>query len=169
MGDPRCFPVDHAKLQPQGPRTDRDSLHGVRRAELGPPEDIDYVERARFPGRVGKRWVRGDSHDRTFIRIHRNAVEALLDQVAKYGVRLPAVIRRRSHDRDPVRGTQDVLDLGVVEDRDRTTTLGKIQERSCSIALVPTQVAASRSYGWPSAAGGMLRPTTPARMMMVTR
>ena len=31
------------------------------------------------------------------------------------------------------------------------------------------QAAASRSYGWPSAAGGMLRPTTPARMTIVRR
>ncbi len=43
------------------------------------------------------------------------------------------------------------------------------RKRSRSITFLACQVAASRSYGWPSAAGGMLRPTTPARMMIVTR
>ena len=45
----------------------------------------------------------------------------------------------------------------------------EVEEGRRSIALLARQVAASRSYGCPSAAGGMLRPTTPARMMIVTR
>ena len=36
-------------------------------------------------------------------------------------------------------------------------------------AVTNRYVADSRSYGWPSAAGGMLRPTTPARITIVTR
>ena len=58
---------------------------------------------------------------------------------------------------------------GVVEDRDRPAALLEVEEGRRPVAFLPGQVAASRSYGWPSAAGGMLRPTTPARMMIVTR
>ena len=58
---------------------------------------------------------------------------------------------------------------GVVEDRDRPAALLEVQEGSGPVALLARQVAASRSYGWPSAAGGMLRPTTPARTTIVTR
>src|SRR6185295_4114420 len=64
---------------------------------------------------------------------------------------------------------QDSLDAGVVEGRDGATTLLQVEERRGSFPFLAGQWAASRSYGWPSAAGGMLRPTTPARMMIVTR
>ena len=66
-------------------------------------------------------------------------------------------------------GAQDALDAGVVEDGDRARALLQVEERRGAIPLLARQVAASRSYGCPSAAGGMLRPTTPARMMIVTR
>ena len=65
-------------------------------------------------------------------------------------------------------------DPGVVEQPDRPATFLGVEdvagagERSGPIAR-HVYVAASRSYGWPSAAGGMLRPTTPARITIVTR
>ena len=56
------------------------------------------------------------------------------------------------------------FDARVVEDRDRPAALLEVEEGGRPVALLARQVAASRSYGWPSAAGGMLRPTTPARI-----
>ena len=61
------------------------------------------------------------------------------------------------------------LDPGIVQDGDRSAALDEIEVRGRAVAFLARQVAASRSYGWPSAAGGMLRPTTPARMMIVIR
>ena len=92
-----------------------------------------------------------------------------LEQVAEDAERRSPRVRRGADHGDAVRGAQDGLDPEVVEDRDRRATLLQVEDRGGAIALVAGQVAASRSYGWPSAAGGMLRPTTPARITMVTR
>ena len=84
-------------------------------------------------------------------------------------MRRPSWICGRADDGDPAGGPDDPIDALVVQDRDGSTPLLEIEERRRPVAFLPGQVAASRSYGWPSAAGGMLRPTTPARMMIVTR
>ena len=81
----------------------------------------------------------------------------------------PAAVRRRADDRDPPCRPEGSFDALVVQDRDRSSPLLEVEEGRGPVAFLPGQVAASRSYGWPSAAGGMLRPTTPARMMIVTR
>ena len=103
------------------------------------------------------------------VRVHRHAVETEADQRPEHAVRRPRGVGRRADDGDPPGRAQHPLDAGVVEDLDRSATLLEVEERGGPITFLPGQVAASRSYGWPSAAGGMLRPTTPARMMMVTR
>jgi hypothetical protein len=77
--------------------------------------------------------------------------------------------------------------LGEVEERDRPGPLGPpggrggIRVGGCTgvrgpvgplgpvrVRIARRQVVASRWYGWPSAAGGVLRPMSPARTMIVT-
>jgi hypothetical protein len=103
------------------------------------------------------------------IRVDRDALEAGLDQVAEDAERWPARVRRRADDRDPPRRPKGTLDPRVIQDRDRPASLLEIEEGRGTLAFLPGQLAASRSYGWPSAAGGMLRPTNPARTTIVTR
>lgn len=73
-------------------------------------------------------------------------------------------------------GPQDVRNSVIVEDRDRTTPFVEIQERldpgaigETLVAVGLAQLAPSLTYGLPTAAGGMLRPTTPARTISVSR
>ena len=103
------------------------------------------------------------------VRVDRHAVEALLDEVAEDAERRPRPVRRRPDDGDPAGRPQRPLDARVVEDRDRPAAFLEVEVGGGPVALLACQVAASRSYGWPSAAGGMLRPTTPARTTIVTR
>ena len=170
MRDPGRLPVDDPELEPQAPGADGDRLAGVRDAQLGAPEDVDDVERAGRGHGLGERREGGHPEHLPLVRVDRDAFEALLDQVAEDAERRPPGIGRRTDDRDPAGRPQDLRDPGVVEERDRPAALLEVEEGAlAAIALLARQVAASRSYGWPSAAGGMLRPTKPARTTIVTR
>ena len=76
--------------------------------------------------------------------------------------------------RDPARGPENRRDPGVVEDGHGPASLVEIQQRLDPLAIgrpvvEPGQLAPSLTYGRPSAAGGTLRPTTPARTTSVNR
>ena len=135
----------------------------------GPPEDVDHVDRAGRRDRRGEVRVGRQPEHLALVRVHRHAVETEADQRPEHAVGRPRRVGRRADDGDPPGRAQHPLDARVVEDVDRSATLLEVEERGGPVAFLPGQVAASRSYGWPSAAGGMLRPTTPARMMIVTR
>ncbi len=62
--------------------------------------------------------------------------------------------------------------LGEGRDGDVAASLLEVEDLARAVALarrIRGQVALSRSYGWPSAAGAMLRPMSPASTMMVIR
>lgn len=169
VGDPRGLPVDHTELQPHHPGACRDSLARVRYAQLGASEDIDHLERTGRGDRLRDRPERRNTQEIADVRVDRHALEALVDQIAEDRVRRPAPVPGRADDSDAPSRPEDAFDPTVVEDRDGSAPLLEVEEGCGPVAFLPRQVAASRSYGWPSAAGGMLRPTTPARMMIVTR
>ncbi len=147
MCDPRGFPVDHTKLQPQRSCPGGDRLAGVCDAQLGAPEDVDHVER---PGRgdgFGECPVGRYAEDVALVRIDRHALEALPDEIAEDGVRRSPPVSGRTDDRDPAGRSQQLRDAGLIEHRDRPATLLKIHECSGPVALLARQLAASRSYG----------------------
>jgi hypothetical protein len=109
-----------------------------------------------------------------------------VDEVPEDPEGRPSGVRRGTDDRDAPRRPEELAGRIAVEDRYRAATLLEIEvgDRSRPLRLAPAdsvrcrvrsgisivaQVADSRSYGRPSAAGGTLRPTIPARMMIVTR
>ena len=169
MGDPGRLPADDPELEPQAASPDGNGLTRVGYAQVGPAEDVDELERAGRGNRIGQRRKGGHAEHLAFPGVDRHTVVAVVDQRPEDAVRRPVRIGRGADDRDPPGGAQDAFDAGVVEDGDGARALLEVEEGRGSIALVARQVAASRSYGCPSAAGGMLRPTTPARMMIVTR
>jgi len=137
--------------------------------EIGAPEHVDHVERpgrrgGLFEGREG-----GDRVDRFLLRIDRDAVVPVVEQRAEDAVRRAPWTRRGADDRDPPGGVEDVGDPFVVGGRDRAATLLEIEERDRPFPPVRVlgQCAPSFTYGWPTAAGAMLRPTTPASTMIV--
>jgi hypothetical protein len=81
-------------------------------------------------------------------------------------------LRGRADQRDPSSRPKQVGDGRVVEDNDVEAPLLEVDQlgdvRDAPI-LGLLQARASLAYGRPSAAGGTLRPTTPARMMIVSR
>src|SRR3954453_17383284 len=141
----------------------------MRDAQPRPPEDVDQIERSRRVDRLSQRPERGHSQDRVAVRVDRHAVVPCRDEGAEHAERRPARVSRGAHDGDPASRLQHTFDPRVVEDGDRPASLLQAQERGGALPFLAGQWAASRSYGWPSAAGGMLRPTTPARMMIVSR
>ncbi len=134
-----------------------------------PPEDVDHVDRAGGGDRFGDGREGGHALDLALVRVDRDAVEALGQEMAEDRERGPAGVRGCPDDRDPPGRPECPFDARVVEDRDGPAALDEIEVGGRTIALLARQVAASRSYGWPSAAGGMLRPTNPARTTIVTR
>ena len=109
------------------------------------------------------------------VRVHRNALEALVDEVAEDAERRPALPRRGAHHGDAPGAPEDPRDLRVVSDRNRPASLLEIQVRDRPATFLPVgvapgvvrQLAPSLTYGCPTAAGGTLRPTTPARTTIV--
>jgi len=149
----------------------------VRYDQLGSAEYVDDVERSGSRNRLGYRREGGDPVNASFIRVDGDALEALVDEVAEHAERRPSFVRGRSDDRDPSRVPEQLLDLVVVRQCDRSAVLLQVEEVDRPLprlaigrALVPVrQLAPSFTYGRPTAAGGMLRPTTPARTMRVRR
>jgi hypothetical protein len=86
-------------------------------------------------------------------------------------------LRRGADDRDPAAGAEDLGDLRVIQDVDVETAILEVDQllEPWGLGLVgpavPSlgQARASFANGRPSAAGATLLPTTPARMMMVSR
>ena len=167
--DRRRLPVDDPELEPEAARADGHRLVRVGYDEVGAPEDVDHVER---PGRRGGFFEgreRGDPVDRLLLRIDRDAVVPVVEQRAEDAVRRAPRARRGADDGDPPGGVEDVGDAFVVGRRDRAATLVEIEERDRPFPPVRVvgQCAPSFTYGWPTAAGAMLRPTTPASTMIV--
>jgi hypothetical protein len=130
--------------------------------------------------RFGQAPERGDAEHVLLVRVDRNAVEPLADQVAEHSERGPALRRGCADHRDATCGSKDVRDLLVVGQRYRASAFLSVEDvdrptplfaRNTApfglIGLVGRQVAPSLTYALPSAFGGMLRPTTPARTMIV--
>jgi len=83
-------------------------------------------------------------------------------------MRRPARPRRGADDGDAAGRVEDVSDQRVVRCRNRTAALVEVKERKRPGAIVRVaQCAPSLTYGCPTAAGATLRPTTPARTMIV--
>ena len=109
--------------------------------------------------------------------VDRHALVAVGLEVAHHAVRRPAAIGRRADDGQPAGVAEEILRARLVQDRDGPAALMEVQDGRRPVAFggpprplvgAVGHVVASRSYGLPSAAGGMLRPMTPARMMIVT-
>ena len=77
------LPVDDPELEPQHARAGGNGLLGVRHAQLRAAEDIDHVEAARRGDRLGQCSVGRHAEDIPLVRVDRDALEALLDQVAE--------------------------------------------------------------------------------------
>ncbi len=163
MGDPGRLPVHDAELEPQTPCSGRNRLAGMRDAQLRAPEHVDHVERTARLDRLGDRPERRHAEDRRHVRVDRNAIEPLVEQESEDPERRSVRIVRGADDRDPARRRKHPRDPGVVEHGHRPAALLEVQEGGRAVALLACQVAASRSYGCPSAAGGMLRPTKPGQ------
>ena len=82
-------------------------------------------------GRVGR-----DAEDVGLVRVDRDALEALLDEVAEDAVRRTGAVRRCPDHGDPTGRAQDPLDARVVQDRDRPAPFLEVQEGRCTIAVV---------------------------------
>ena len=171
--DPRGFPVDDPELEPETAGARFDRLQRVRDAQLRSTEDIDDVEWTAGRDRLSERRERRNPVDFLLARIHRHAVVAMAEEIAEDAERWTSHVRGRADDCDPPGRSKHVGDGGVVEERDGSAPFLEVEvgDRAgplcCRVVLV--QVVASRSYGWPSAAGGALRPTTPARITIVRR
>ena len=184
VGDPSRFPVDDAELEPERLRADLDRLTSMRHDELGPAEHVDDLDGSGRVDRLAKRAKRRHAEDVALLRVHRDEVVPLVEEVAKDAERGAPGVRRGADDRDPTRPAEQLARRVTVEDRDRPKALLQVEVRDRSRPLsgapartlrvdtrkvgVVVQVADSRSYGRPSAAGGMLRPTMPARITIVT-
>jgi hypothetical protein len=167
VSDLRRFPAHDPELQPEDSCVCIHGLLGVWDAELRSPEHIDHVKRPGRFDRLRERSKRRDAHHVALVRVDRDAVEALEREVAEDAEGRPTQVSGSTDDGDPSGGAQDPIDVGRVEDRDRTATLLQVEKRRGSCALLGRQWRASLSYGMPSAAGGMARPTTPASTMIV--
>ena len=71
--DARGLPVDHAELEPQRLRADRDGLAGGLLGQLGAAEDVDDVDRA-GRGCLGQRRHGRDAQDLRLVGVHGHAV-----------------------------------------------------------------------------------------------
>jgi hypothetical protein len=175
--DPSGLPVHDAELEPEDAGAGLDRLVRVRDAQPGAPEDVDHLERARRGDRLSEAGKGGDPEHLNLVGVDRDAIEPLPVEEAEDAEGWTGRVGRRPDHGDPTGRPKGTLDPGVVEDGDRPAPLFEIEELGRLLTLpaarlpglVLRQVAASRSYGCPSAAGGMLRPTTPARITMVTR
>lgn len=169
IGDPGGLPGNDAELEPEALRARRHGLLRVRRTELAPAEDVDDVDRSGGLDRFRERRERLPAMHLALVRVHRHAVEAAPEEVANHVVRGPLRPRRRADDGNPRTGLEERPDRRVVEQLDGSAPLRQVEVRDRAAPVLGRQVVASRWYGWPSAAGGMLRPTTPARTTIVTR
>ena len=164
-------PVDDAQLKPQAARPGGDGLPSVGHAQFGSPEDIDHVER---PGRLdGFGQVRNAGTPRTdaLVRVDRHAVEALIEEESEHAERRPpgsdeaptTAIRRVA------RRTTSMPASSRTRTEPRPSSRSRKRARSSGARSSARSARSPRfSYGRPTAAGGMLRPTTPARTTIVT-
>ena len=147
----------------------------MRDDELGASEDIDDVEGAGRLDGLDDGPERRDPEDAALVGVDRYALEALVDEVAEYAERGAPGVRGRADDGDAPGRRQDSLDLGIVGGVDRAAAFVEVEVRDRALLrLAPAgrvallgQDAPSLTYGRPTAAGAMLRPTTPARTMIV--
>ena len=93
VGDPRGLPIDDPELEPQTARPDLDGFAGVRHAQLGAAEDIDDVERAGRIDGLGQRPECRHAKDRPLRWIDRNALVALMDEIAEDAERRASLVR----------------------------------------------------------------------------
>ena len=118
---------------------------GVWHAQLRTAEHVHDVE---WPGRLNgfrQGGKGGDAHDLALARVDRHAVVALLDQVAEDAEGWAGRLRGRAHDGDPAARAEDVLDSGVVQQRNRPAALLEVEDVARPCPFVGGQVAASRS------------------------
>lgn len=85
-------------------------------------------------------------------------------------MRRPIRARRGADDGDSARRAEERPYLGVGGERDRPAALLEVEDGARPIEITARlgQVCTSLAYGLPTAAGAMLRPTTPARTMIVS-
>lgn len=169
VGDLGRLPVDDAELQPQRARPRFDCAPSDGRRVLAAPEHVDDVEAARGLYRLLDRAARGNAQHGVGVGVDRHTVVSLAKQVAHHTVRGPARVGRRTYDRDSARLTEQLEDLVIAEQGEGSGVLLGVENVGRAPAFLVAQAVDSFSYGRPTAAGGMLRPTTPARMMIVMR
>jgi hypothetical protein len=146
-------------------------------AELGAPEDVDDVDRSGGGDGVAEGPVALETLDDLLVRVYRHDVVARPDEESKDAVRGAMRLRRGADHRDPAAGAEDLGDRRVIQDVDVETAILEVDQllEPGGLGLVgpavPSlgQARASFANGRPSAAGATLLPTTPARMMMVSR
>ena len=122
---------------------------------------------------------RRDPEHAPLVRVDRDALEALVDEVPEHAERRPPLVRRRARRRrSAARPAEQLLDPArrrrprPARDppaRSRKSIVRRCASRSAVRVAIVRQLAPSLTYGRPSAAGGMLRPTTPARTIRVRR
>ena len=99
----------------------------MREAQLGSAEQVDDIDRALCVDRLAERSERRDAKDVAFGRVDRQALIALVDQVAKDAEGWPPRIRRRADDRDPVRRPEDLAGGIPVEHGNRSAALLEVE------------------------------------------
>lgn len=166
-GDPRRFGAHDPKLEPEATSARGHRLVGVLRARVCAPEDIDDVHRAGGSNGSGQVRVTRQALDLPFPRVDRHDVVPGRDQIAKDLVGGPVSSRRGTDHRDAAARSQQVRDFPIVEDRHTQPAILQVERVLHVDAIGRVYVALSRSYGWPSAAGGMLLPMRPASTTMV--
>ena len=137
--DPGGLPIHDAELHPETSGADLDGLASVRDDELGTPEDVDDIERT---SRGGSLWERPECRDPEHVPlpgVDRDAVVALVDEVAEDAVRRPAGVRGGADDRDPPGRPKDLAGGLAVQDGDRAPALLEVEigDRSRPLRLAP--------------------------------
>ena len=185
-GDPGRLPVHDAELEPEHARARSATASlGVRR-------------RTARSGGTRRRCRTARSPSTASASVGNAGTPRTSRSFGLTGTQLVALLRRGSGRRRTTAGTgRDEAPTTAIRRADRSSvgdpprrraagpgrgpprgrgTRRRARRRArCGLASRPrrsrrpdVRSAASRSYGWPSAAGGMLRPTTPARTTIVT-
>jgi hypothetical protein len=108
--------------------------------ELRAAEDVDDIERPGLCSRLGQGSECRDPEDTPFVRVDRDALESLVDEIAEDPERWASLIRRCSDDRNPPRPAEDLLDLVVLGDADRSAALLEVEIGDRSRLLLAPRV-----------------------------
>ena len=92
MGDPGRLPVHDAQLQPQTSCSRSNCLAGMWNAQVRPPEHVHHLEWTARLDRLGDGRESRHAEDGPHVWVHRNAIEALVEQEPENPERRPVLI-----------------------------------------------------------------------------